>query len=254
MGKKYGLYLPWMMGAGSLIYYILCVKDSGADTSGLWVWPLFAALCLAVGAGLLFCRKKGIRCMDFWAVRLWAVLTALLFAVFFLFEAGVVYGMCQHGRENLDYVIILGGGVVGEEPSPALRQRILTAKDYLEQNPETRAVASGGLGDEDTVSEGACIARELVKAGITPERIDVEEASATTAENMQFSRRLVEDSASVGIVTSNFHVFRSMMTARKAGFSDICGIAAPFGGLMLPHYMVREFMTFTVEVFRGNIF
>lgn len=97
-----------------------------------------------------------------------AGLTALLFLAFFLFEIGVVWGMTQTApdttvsaaevpdmvlpsaeaadekavdgqtgtatKESLDYVIILGGGVVGEQPSPALEQRILTAYDYL-KNP-----------------------------------------------------------------------------------------------------------------------
>lgn len=68
-------------------------------------------------------------------------------------------------KESLDYVIILGGGVVGEQPSPALEQRILTAYDYLKNHPETKVIATGGLGG-GRISEAACIARTLEGLGI----------------------------------------------------------------------------------------
>ena len=238
------------VGCGSLFYYAGCLLVSGPDTSGLWVWPLFSVLCFGtailgkiVPAGF-GCRLSG---------RIFAGLAALLFLVFFLFEVGVSWGMKQTAPEkNLDYMIILGGGVVGEQPSPALGQRILTAYDYLKVHPKTKVIATGGLGG-GRISEARCIARALEGLGIDRERIILEEQATTTAENFQYSRRLVTDGMTVGIVTSNFHIFRSLLLAKKAGFTQVCGIAAPFGGWMLPHYMVREFMTFTVELFRGNI-
>ena len=94
---------------------------------------------------------------------------------------------------------------------------------------------------------------DYIYIGIARQRITLEEQATTTAENFQYSRPLVEDGATVGVVTSNFHIFRSLLLAKSAGFTQVCGIAAPFGGWMLPHYMVREFMTFTVEIFRGNV-
>ena len=45
--------------------------------------------------------------------------------------------------------------------------------------------------------------------------------------NFQYSRPLVEDGATVGVVTSNFHIFRSLLLAKSAGFTQVCGIAAP---------------------------
>ena len=283
--KKAGRF-SWLAvaaGCGSLFYYMGCLLVSGLDTSGLWVWPLFSVLCF--GTAMLLSK---VPTGGFWylAGKIAAGLTALLFLAFFLFEIGVVWGMTQTApdttvsaaevpdmvlpsaeaadekavdgqtgtatKESLDYVIILGGGVVGEQPSPALEQRILTAYDYLKNHPETKVIATGGLGG-GRISEAACIARTLEGLSIARQRITLEEQATTTAENFQYSRPLVEDGATVGVVTSNFHIFRSLLLAKSAGFTQVCGIAAPFGGWMFPHYMVREFMTFTVEIFRGNV-
>lgn len=274
-------YLAVAVGCGSLFYYVGCLLVSGLDTSGLWVWPLFSLLCF--GAAILVEKAPG---NGLWrlAGHIAGGLVALLFLVFFLFEIGVVWGMTQTlpktedseasmsgslfteaedaapadgqtgtaAEKGLDYVMILGGGVVGEQPSPALEQRILTAYEYLENHPETKVIATGGLGG-GRISEAECIARTLEGLGIDRQRITLEEKATTTAENFQYSRPLAEDGATVGVVTSNFHIFRSLLLAKSAGFTKVCGIAAPFGGWMLPHYMVREFMTGTVEFFRGNV-
>ena len=145
-------------------------------------------------------------------------------------------------------------GVVGEEPSPPLRKRIHTAYDYLLEHPNAKVIATGGLGNEENLSEGECIEKELSDLGISKDRILIENQSSSTWENMKYSYRLLNDKdVSVGIVTSNFHVYRSVLSAKSAGFKEVYGIAAPFSGVMIPHYMVREFMTFTVDVFLGNI-
>lgn len=154
--KKAGRF-SWLAvaaGCGSLFYYMGCLLVSGLDTSGLWVWPLFSVLCF--GTAMLLSK---VPTGGFWylAGKIAAGLTALLFLAFFLFEIGVVWGMTQTApdttvsaaevpdmvlpsaeaadekavdgqtgtatKESLDYVIILGGGVVGEQPSPALEQR-----------------------------------------------------------------------------------------------------------------------------------
>ncbi len=90
--------------------------------------------------------------------------------------------------------------------------------------------------------------------GIAEERLILEPHSATTAENVRNACLLIDDpAATVAVVTSNFHVYRTMCIARKAGFSNVHGIAAPFRSFMLPHYMAREFLTITVDTLRGNM-
>ena len=49
-------------------------------------------------------------------------------------------------RPDLDYIIVLGAHVAGTRLSKALLERTRRALRYLEENPETRAVLSGGQG------------------------------------------------------------------------------------------------------------
>lgn len=101
----------------------------------------------------------------------------------------------------------------------------------------------------------------LVARGIDPDRIVKEDASASTVENISNSMRLMEQSRagngsttpSVGIVTNNFHVYRSVLIARHLGLEDACGIAAPSDPWYLPNNMLREFFGVVKDFVAGNL-
>ena len=61
-------------------------------------------------------------------------------------------------KNNLDYIIVLGAHVDGTRLSMALLERTRRALQYLENNPDTKAVLSGGQGR----GEEMCI-RDRVK-------------------------------------------------------------------------------------------
>ena len=116
------------------------------------------------------------------------------------------------------------------------------------------AILSGGQGSGENISEAECMRRALASYGLSEDRMLLETKSTTTAENMQFSYELYGDpDASVGIVSSNFHLYRSIRLAKKCGWTRVYGIPAPFRGIMLPHYIAREFLTITVDTLRGNM-
>ena len=50
-------------------------------------------------------------------------------------------------KKNLDYIIVLGAHVDGTRMTLALLERARRALLYLEENPGTKAVLSGGKGD-----------------------------------------------------------------------------------------------------------
>ena len=81
----------------------------------------------------------------------------------------------------------------------------------------------------------------LEKNGIPENRILVEDQSTTTEENIKNSMALMDENASVGIVTNNFHVFRAVQTAQELGIKQVCGIAADSTKLFLHNNMLREF-------------
>ena len=50
-----------------------------------------------------------------------------------------------------DALIVLGGGVKGEKPSPSLALRLDKAIEYHEKNPNAVIVVSGGLGTQERI-------------------------------------------------------------------------------------------------------
>ena len=160
--------------------------------------------------------------------------------------------LLSHGeRDNsalpVDAVIVLGAGVNGETPSLILWSRITAAAAYLEGHPDVPVVLSGRQGPGETISEAACMRRELTARGVEEDRLLLEDRSTSTAENFAFSKELLEahgidmDTAVIAVVTSDFHCFRAHLIAQRAGLTVI-DVPAEVDWLLLnANYYIREF-------------
>lgn len=245
-----------LLGAGGLciLYYLLGGILRSFKLSAFWIWLAAGVALMALG----FLDRKMAQTGRTWfkgrrSRRAACILAAFVLLYFGVVEAMVFTGVVSRGDPGLHYLIVLGAGVYGEEPSPALRSRTETAIRYLNENPDTKAVLSGRQGPGEDISEAECMARLMRESGISEARIIKEEHSTTTVENIKNSYEIIGSTdLKVGIVTSNFHVFRAVVTARAAGGEDVTGIAAPFSGILLPHYMVRECLAFTVDFVFGR--
>lgn len=162
--------------------------------------------------------------------------------VFCIVEGCVISQMHADGRGGLDYIIVLGAQVRKDGPSPVLKYRLDKAVEYLNENPDTVCIVSGGQGSNEPWTEAEGMAQYLQEKGIDTARILTEDQSQTTEQNITNSKMLMKEGASVGIVTNNFHVFRALQIAKKYGLSDVCGIAADSTPKYLPNNMLREFL------------
>ena len=139
-------------------------------------------------------------------------------------------------------VLVLCCKVAGSNPGISLNERIETAARYLCFHPELPAVLSGGQGPGEAVSEAECMRRELIRRGIAPERLYIEDASASTYENIVFSKRIIEQNglpSDIVIITNGYHAFRASCIARDLGMRR--GTYSACTALwMLPPFYVRE--------------
>lgn len=241
-----------VLAAGILciVYYLACGVFVRFGQSALWIWPLVGCLLIAryflAKNGIIAAIPKGMLI----AGRSLIALGAL---VFIAAECFVFSGMVSAAPAGLDYLVILGARVNGTEPSLSLQMRVNAAVEYLNENPETLVIASGGQGDDEEISEAECMIRLLQEAGISQERIIREDRSTSTAENIRFSYALMEDEqATVGVVTNGYHMFRAKLIAKSHGEHPVSGVAAGSSLFLLPHNMTREFMTLVVGVLRGD--
>ena len=184
---------------------------------------------------------------------------ASLFLVFspFFFGLGRLHAFGQFGakaEEGADYVIILGAQWKTTGPSYALQKRLDKAIEYLNANPETKAIVSGGQSYNEPVSEAEGMKGYLADAGIDPERILAEDASTNTTQNLIYSGELLNKSEdSVVVVTNNFHMFRALAIAKKQGYLHVEGLSAGTFPLTVPNNLLREAFGIVKDFMANNL-
>lgn len=154
---------------------------------------------------------------------------------------------------NLEYIIVLGAHVEGTRLTKALLERTRRALQYMEENPETKAVLSGGKGDGESITEAQAMCNYLVEHGIDRERLNLEEKSTSTTENLKFSLGMIGLNHSVGIVTNNFHVFRGTAIGKKCGCREIYPIPSRYRSWRLLIYIPREILAIIKDKLMGNM-
>lgn len=180
------------------------------------------------------------------------VLMLIAFLLIIMIGSKVIGGIAAKPQKNLDYVIVLGARVRGDQPTRALRKRLDRALEYAEKNPDTLLILSGGRGPDEGISEAQCMYNYLEKKGMDTRRLLMEDQSTTTQENMRFSAALLDKKHNrVGIVSNNFHIYRAMLLAKSEGYQKICGIPAHSDVWMQPHYVLREICALLVLKLRG---
>jgi uncharacterized SAM-binding protein YcdF (DUF218 family) len=146
---------------------------------------------------------------------------------------------------HADYIIILGARVKGEIPSLALQYRIDAAANYMKKNEETIAIASGGQGPGEDITEAEAIKKGLLAHGIPDSKIVLEDKSTDTVENIRFSKKLIPNHLETGlIVTNDFHLYRATSIAKDQGL-NLQGIPAKTPTVAIPKSYAREYLAIT---------
>lgn len=131
--------------------------------------------------------------------------------------------------EQVAGIIVLGGGFEGAVNLArggyelnASGDRYVEAAILARRYPQARIVVTGGTGTLvlEGEGDGATAPRLLIALGVEPERLVLENDSRNTYENAQFTKALVNPRADETwlVVTSAFHMPRSIGLFRKVGF------------------------------------
>lgn len=160
-------------------------------------------------------------------------------------EAFIVKASFGHPKAHCDYMVVLGAKVRDDGPSVSLWDRIYGAAEYMQSHPDVIAVVSGGQGADEPMSEGQAMFDELVKLGISPERIWIEDQATSTRENITFSLDLIEEKtgtrpAVLGVVSSEYHLFRAGLLANSCGVEFVGIPAATSRPSQLINHLMRE--------------
>lgn len=272
-------WILWLVAAACIIYYVVIIIYSGFATSFSFIWMVIAAACILFAFGSDYYRSHKDK------VPLWMPVSAVTFCctgilVFAVVEILIFTAAAGSAVPDLDYVIVLGAKVRDDGLSKALKYRLDRAMEYLNENPGTMLVLSGGQGKDEPVSEAAAMQNYLEFNGVDERRLILEERSSSTVENIAYSRLAIEADQKrrkalnsqttvvmepgtyeeipnkpikVGVLTSDFHIFRAEQIAKKWGMPDIHGIPSKSDPVLFVHSCVRECAAVLKDKLVGNM-
>lgn len=244
------LHMIWMIVGILCVLYCLALAITGG--TGTWFFLIWGIMGIAFILWGIF-RGRIWHVMPHWLHITAGTLFLLMLAVFLFTEGCIISGFSKNTDKELDYIVVLGAQLKTTGPSRVLQYRLDTAYEYLTAHPDTKAIVSGGQGSNEPASEAQGMYDYLVKRGIEPGRIVLEDKSVNTEQNIRFSKEFLQaDADKVGIVSNNFHVFRAVKLAKAAGYRNVVGIAAPATAFYLPNNMLREFFGVVKDFLMGH--
>lgn len=237
-------YVKIIIGAIGWVIFFIPVVFSGIFNLGngpgmlffgvLVLWGIFGPRLRAAAK-----KKKGFK-----VLRIILITGYIMFCSLFAVESVFMIDAAMKTPEPDSTLIVLGCAVYGETPSQVLTLRIEAAAEFLNENPDSVAVLSGGQGENEDIPEALCMYRELVDRGISPDRLYMEDKSTNTRENIAFSAEIIEReglSQNIAVVTNNFHLYRATLSVKE--IYDECATVSAYTPLpLLPTYVMREYL------------
>lgn len=218
----------------------------------------FTHIWLVLGAYLIFVAIYRIKTKhSFWSIwKRWVKLTvvSLCSMAAFISIINLTFILTPEivsVEEPADHVILLGGGISKDGVLPkSVINRVEKAAEYLNKNPDSLCVVTGGTLDWLPCPEAPELKRQLVARGVEPDRILVEDQAKDTIQNFQLSCKMLAEhngttlsevlNTPTAVVTSRFHLRRSERLAKRMGFTNIKGIPATCPPVYVLHNYVRE--------------
>ncbi len=183
---------------------------------------VFLLLALDIRFGFLtkgngFLRAAG------WAAR---ILLIFVTAAVLFFCGKITAGSLIRTAESAKHALVLGLALEDGRPTDDLLSRLDTARQYLEENPETTLILTGGNAAEPGRTEAEVMRDLLAEQGVPPEKMILEDQAETTKENFRNVVRMADPGEPVVLITSDYHMDRAAKTAADAGFTRVTRLPA----------------------------
>ncbi len=145
----------------------------------------------------------------------------LLFAWLIFLALEITLYATQSSSIPADAAIVLGAGVINDQPSPVLRERINHAVNLYRAGVVDTLIFTGGIGQGDRMTESEVARQYALEQGIPAERILIEITSTITYENLIEARKIVvaQGFDRVLIVSDPLHMRRAMTMAHDLGLN-----------------------------------
>lgn len=247
-----------IVGFICLVHYIIIVCYAGLKAAFSVFWLACATGCLGISIIIsILNRYNIISKIPKTVFALIGTVTGILVIIFLFLFISVCSQMKAKPEEDVDCIVVLGAKVEGRRITKSLLKRLEAAKNYLDSNKDVFVIVSGGRGECEDISEAEAMYEYLIHNGIDEKRIIKEDKSTTTKENLLYSYDIAKEKygedVKIAIVTSNFHIFRAQLLAKKIGIKNVQGLAAKADGFLVVNYLFRECAALVKEKMLDNI-
>lgn len=155
--------------------------------------------------------------------RLIRKIMQVLMLALFAFTVFAAYGIWTYAAETenikTDAAIVLGTKVIGDQPSPVLRERINHSIWLYENEFVDKIIFTGGKTDGAEMAESEVSRKYALGMGIPDEDIFIETESMITEENFLYAYEVAEENGldSFLVVSDPLHMKRALLMAQVTG-------------------------------------
>jgi vancomycin permeability regulator SanA len=164
-------------------------------------------------AGIIFSGTKTFGFLKSLVIFFVILVSSILIVFIYIFNFQDDHQIYLGNNTKADAGVILGAAVWGgNRPSPVLKERINKGYDVYKENLVSKLVITGG-GSPNEMTEGEVSKNVLLKYGVAPENLILENSSNSTVEQIQFVRDSlykVLNWEKIILISDNFHLPRAL--------------------------------------------
>ena len=156
------------------LLYSIAVFLVGSGTFSFIIW-----IFVAIFFGFLWLMEK----KNLWEKvpkiirKIFRTVIAICLTIFVICQGCILTQFFSKGESGAEYIIVLGAQMRDWGPSVVYKARLDSAVEYLNNNPATKVIVTGGQGTNESISEGEGGQEYLLAQGINKDRILVEKDS-----------------------------------------------------------------------------
>ena len=171
----------------------------------------------------------------------------------------------NENNQSYDYIIVFGAGIANGK-NEIMNTRLDLAISYAKRYKRAKFVLTGAKGIEEPIEEAVYMRNYMTDRGIDDKRIIIDPFSVNTYENIYNSLNLIKkdvlkrnprenivtrpfrnvndrfdlDFLNIGFMSSEFHLTRINLLARKLGIYRPYDIACKTRNIFKPYLYLRE--------------
>ena len=214
------------------IYGTIVISMTGFVELQSYIWYGFAFVFFAMGKLIKFYLNKRI---PLWSVVSVYTLATLGILIFIITSIQISLSLPKEDEPGLDFLIILGTKPDLEKKGSECKYRLDKAIEYIDNNPDKNNILV------EIQSHNTRQNLIYSKALIDRYNSDIKRRTDITIVNDMGPVLEVEDKPqTIGILTNDFHIFRSMLIAKRVGYTQVYPISARSNRVLYLHMLVRE--------------